>query len=90
MNIRIELIRQSTSFNAAVEYCTSMACNAALVLVVSCTVVTLTVVILIMIALTSTLIIILRHSLRISIDTPILMGINIRAHVYQHLYGDED
>ena len=45
-------------------------------------------VILILVALRSTLVIIFIHSLPISIDTPILMNINIRAHVYQTLYWD--
>ena len=51
--------------------------------------VTLTVVILVMITLTSTFVLIFRHSLPISTDIRILMGINIKAHVYQPLYWDE-
>ena len=66
-----------------------MACKAALVLAVSCIMIALTVVILIVVALSSTLVIIFRHSLAISTDIRTFMSINPRAHVYQHLYGDE-
>ena len=55
---------------------------------VSCIMVTFAVVIRIMIALSSILVIIFRHSLPISIETRILMRINIRAHVHQTLYWD--
>ena len=51
--------------------------------------VTLTVVILLMVLLWSTLVIFLRHRLPISTDTRTFMSINIRAHVYQHVYWDE-
>ena len=81
-------MRQNTSFHATVNICTSMACKAAFVLAVSCVMVGLAVVIPIMITLSSTLVIIFRHNLPISTDTRILMGINIRAHVYQTLYWD--
>ena len=66
-----------------------MACKAALVLAVSCIMVTLTVVTLLMVTLSSTFVIIFRHSLPISTGTRILKRINIRAHVYQTLYWDE-
>ena len=81
--------RQNTSFNATVDSCTTTACKAALVLAVSCFMVTFTVMILIMITLSSTLAFIFRHNLPISTDTRILTSINIRAHVYQNLYWDE-
>ena len=66
-----------------------MACKTALVLAISCVVVTLTVVILIMVTLSSTLVI-FRHRLPIGTDTRTFMSINIRAHVYQHVYWHED
>ena len=53
-----------------------MACKTALMLAISCVLVTLTVVILTMVTLSSTLVIIFRHRLPIGTDT----------HVYQHVY----
>ena len=76
-----------TRFNATVKICTSMACKT--VLGISCLMVTLTVVILIMVTLSSTLVIVFRLRLPISTDTHTVMSINIRAHVYQHVYWDE-
>ena len=49
--------------------------------------VTLTVAILIMVTLSGTLVIIFRHRLLIGTDTR--MKINIRAHMYQHVYWHE-
>ena len=66
-----------------------MACKTALVLAISCDMVTLTVVILIMVTLSSTLVIIFRHRLPVGTDTRTFMSINIRAHVYQHVYWHE-
>ena len=69
--------------------CTSMARKTALVLAISCVMVTLTVVILTMVTLSSTLVIIFRHRLPIGTDTRTFMSVNIRAHVYQHVYWHE-
>ena len=66
-----------------------MACKTALVLAISCVLVALTVVVLTMVTLSSTLVIIFRHRLPIGTDTRTFMGINIRAHVYQHVYWHE-
>ena len=71
-----------------------MACKTALVLAISCVMVALTVVILIMVTLSSTLVIIFRHRLPIGTDTRTFMSrtfmsINIRAHVYQHVFWHE-
>ena len=90
LNIRIEFVLGRTADSMLLLiFCTSMACKAALVLAVSCIMVTLTVVILITRTLSSTLVIIFRHSLPISSDTRTFMSINIRAHVYQDLYWNE-
>ena len=51
--------------------------------------VTLTVVILTLVTLSSTLVIICRHRLPIDTDTRTFMSVNIRAHVYQHVYWHE-
>ena len=66
-----------------------MACKTALVLAISCVMVTLSVVMLMMVTLSSTLVIIFRHRLPISTDTRTFMSINIRAHVYQHVCWEE-
>ena len=66
-----------------------MACKTALVLAISCVMVTLTNVILIVVTLSSTLVIIFRHRLPIGTDTRTFMSINIRGHVYQHVYWHE-
>ena len=51
--------------------------------------VTFTVVILIMVTLSSTLVVIFRHRLPIGTDTHAFLSINIRPHVYQHVYWHE-
>ena len=66
-----------------------MACKTSLVLAISFVMVTLTVAILIMVTLSSTLVIIFRHRLPIGTDPCTFMSINIRAHVYQHVYWHE-
>ena len=66
-----------------------MACKTALGLAISCVMVTLTVVIPTMVTLSSTLVIIFRHRLPIGTDTRTFMSVNIRAHVYQHVYWHE-
>ena len=66
-----------------------MACKTAFVLAISCVMDTLTVVILTLVTLSSTLVIIFRHRLPIDTDTRTFMSVNIRAHVYQHVYWHE-
>ena len=90
LNVRIEFgFGRILASMLLLIFCTSMACKTALVLAISGVMVTRTVVLLITVTLSSTLVVIFRHRLPISTDTRTFMSINIRAHVYQHVYWDE-